>query len=99
MTTHLLLLLFFSSNGSVVPSMLIKIDTQAQIDQRQLVDFMNTTLKSGTLGKFQVDPSSVQSTGTVSIPFLHLFLSIMSFFSSFYSAFISLISLIFNLVR
>ena len=72
LTTYLLLL-FSSSNGSVVPSMLIKIDTQAQIDQRQLVDFINTTLKSGTLGKYQVDPSSVQTTGTVSIPFLHLF--------------------------
>ncbi|KAL9950782.1 hypothetical protein ACROYT_G043342 [Oculina patagonica] len=50
------------SNGSVIPSMLIKIDAEAQFDQRQLVDFMNTTVKSGTLGKYQVDPSSVQST-------------------------------------
>ena len=57
--------LFLQSNGSVVPSMLIKIDAEAQIDQRQLVAFMNNTLKSGALGKYQVDPSSVQSTGIV----------------------------------
>ena len=65
---HLITLLsfcfFLLSNGSVVPSILIKIDAEAQIDQRQLVAFMNTTLKSGALGKYQVDPSSVQSTGT-----------------------------------
>ena len=53
------------SNGSVVPSILTKIDAEAQINQRQLVAFMNTTLKSGALGKYQVDPSSVQSTGTL----------------------------------
>lgn len=70
---------FLPSNGSVVPSMLIKIDAEARIDQRQLVDFMNTTLKSGALGKYQVDPSSVQSTGTLQ-PFV-LFVCFQLLFS------------------
>ena len=43
--------------------MLIKIDAQAQISQWQLVEFMNETLKSGMLGKYQVDPTSVELTG------------------------------------
>lgn len=64
--SFLLLCFIFLSNGSVVPSILIKIDAEAQIDQRQLVAFMNTTLKSGVLGNYEVDPSSVQSTGTFS---------------------------------
>ena len=62
--SFLLLCFIFLSNGSVVPSILIKIDAEAQIDQRQLVAFMNTTLKSGALGKYEVDNSSVQCTGT-----------------------------------
>ena len=53
----------FYSNGSVIPRVLIKIDAQAQISQWQLVEFMNETLKSGMLGKYQVDPTSVESTG------------------------------------
>ena len=55
--------LCFYSNGSVIPRVLIKIDAQAQISQWQLVEFMNETLKSGMLGKYQVDPSSVELTG------------------------------------
>ena len=43
--------------------MLIKIDAQTQISQRQLVEFMNETLKSGMLGKYQADPTSIESTG------------------------------------
>ena len=55
--------LCFYSNGSVIPKVLIKIDAQAQISQWQLVEFMNETLKSGMLGKYQLDPSSVELTG------------------------------------
>ena len=55
--------LCFYSNGSVIPRVLIKIDAQAQISQWQLVEFMNETLKSGMLRKYQVDPSSVELTG------------------------------------
>ena len=55
--------LCFYSNGSVIPRVLTKIDAQAQISQWQLVEFMNETLKSGMLGKYQVDPSSVELTG------------------------------------
>ena len=55
--------LCFYSNGSVIPRVLIKIDAQAQISQWQLVEFMNETLKSSMLGKYQVDPSSVELTG------------------------------------
>ena len=55
--------LCFYSNGSFIPRVLIKIDAQAQISQWQLVEFMNETLKSGMLGKYQVDPSSVELTG------------------------------------
>ncbi|PFX22514.1 Fibroblast growth factor receptor 1 [Stylophora pistillata] len=50
------------NNGSVIPRLLIKIDAQAQISQRQLVDFMNETLRSGMLGKYHVDPTSLEST-------------------------------------
>ena len=56
-------LLCFYSNGSIIPRVLIKIDAEAQISQWQLVEFMNETLKSGMLGKYQVDPSSVELTG------------------------------------
>ena len=55
--------LCFYSNGSVIPRVLIKIDAQTQISQRQLVEFMNETLKSGMLGKYQADPTSIESTG------------------------------------
>ena len=55
--------LCFYSNGSVIPRVLIKIDAQTQISQRQLVEFMNETLKSGMLGKYQVDPTSAELTG------------------------------------
>ena len=55
--------LCFYSNGSVIPKVLIKIDAQAQISQWQLVEFMNETLKSSMLGKYQVDPTSVELTG------------------------------------
>ena len=55
--------LCFYSNGSVIPRVLIKIDAQAQISQWQLVEFMNETLKSSMLGKYQVDPTSVELTG------------------------------------
>ena len=55
--------LCFYSNGSVIPRVLIKIDAEAQISQWQLVEFMNESLKSGMLGKYQVDPSSVELTG------------------------------------
>ena len=70
---HLLTIIFcVSSNGSVIPRLLIKIDAQAQISQRQLVDFMNETLRSGMLGKYRVDPTSLQSTGInfCNFPFL-----------------------------
>lgn len=53
------------SNDSVVPTILIKIDAQAQIEQQELVGFMNTTLEGGMLGRYQVDPSSVQISGTL----------------------------------
>ena len=53
----------FYSNGSVIPRVLIKIDAQSQISQWQLVEFMNETLKSGMLGQYQVDPTSVELTG------------------------------------
>lgn len=76
--------------------MLIKIDAQAQIDQRQLVDFMNTTVKSGTLGKYQVDPSSVQSTGKVTVPFVQLFLSSCFIFTVFSSIWFSSSSIFFG---
>ena len=55
--------LCFYSNGSVIPRVLIKIDAQTQISQRQLVEFMNETLKSGMLGKYQADPTSIELTG------------------------------------
>ena len=55
--------LCFYSNGSVIPRVLIKIDAQTQISQQQLVEFMNETLKSGMLGKYQADPTSIELTG------------------------------------
>ena len=55
--------LYFYSNGSVIPRVLIKIDAQAQISQWQSVEIMNETLKSSMLGKYQVDPTSVELTG------------------------------------
>ena len=55
--------LCFYSNGSVIPRVLIKIDAQAQISQWQSVEIMNETLKSSMLGKYQVDPTSVELTG------------------------------------
>ena len=55
--------LCFYSNGSIIPRVLIKIDAQTQISQRQLVEFMNETLKTGMLGKYQADPTSIESTG------------------------------------
>ena len=55
--------LCFYSNGSVIPKVLIKIDAEAQISQWQLVEYMNETLKSSMLGKYQVDPTSVELTG------------------------------------
>ena len=62
----------FYSNGSVIPRVLIKIDAQSQISQWQLVEFMNETLKSGMLGQYQVDPTSVELTG---INFIIVFFS------------------------
>ena len=64
--------LCFYSNGSVIPRVLIKIDAQAQISQWQLVEFMNETLKSSMLGKYQVDPTSVELTG-INFAFFFLF--------------------------
>ena len=55
--------LCFYNNGSVIPKVLIKIDAEAQISQWQLVEYMNETLKSSMLGKYQVDPTSVELTG------------------------------------
>ena len=72
--------LCFYSNGSVIPRVLIKIDAQAQISQWQLVEFMNETLKSGMLGKYQVDPSSVELTGINFAIFFFLPLSPTIFF-------------------
>ncbi|KAJ7358768.1 hypothetical protein OS493_021545 [Desmophyllum pertusum] len=37
------------------------------MDQQELVGFMNSTMQSKMLGKFQVDPSSVQATAPPSI--------------------------------
>ena len=65
--------LCFYSNGSVIPKVLIKIDAQAQISQWQLVEFMNETLKSSMLGKYQVDPTSVELTG-INFAFFFFFL-------------------------
>ena len=72
--------LCFYSNGSVIPRVLIKIDAQAQISQWQLVEFMNETLKSGMLGKYQVDPSSVELTG-INFAIFFMPLSPIIFFS------------------
>ena len=62
-------------NGSVIAAMLVKIDMQAQVDQRQLLNVMNDTLSRGSLRRYQVDPSSLQLQGTL------MFYNIMEFFS------------------
>ena len=75
-------LLCFYSNGSVIPKVLIKIDAQAQISQWQLVEFMKETLKSSMLGKYQVDPTSVELKGINFAFFFFLPLSPTIFFFS-----------------
>ena len=81
--------LCFYSNGSVIPRVLIKIDAQAQISQWQLVEFMNETLKSSMLGKYQVDPSSVELTG-INFAIFFLPLSPTIFFSRLSSLFLAI---------
>ena len=71
--------LCFYNNGSVIPKVLIKIDAEAQISQWQLVEYMNETLKSSMLGKYQVDPTSVELTG-INFAFFFLPLSPTIFF-------------------
>ena len=56
-----------SSNGSVVPRMVVKMDALAQVDQRQLADFLNNSLQNGTLGNYEVDPRSVRIEGMASL--------------------------------
>ena len=56
----------FFSNGSVITSVLIKMDMQAQVGQQNLLYVMNDTLSSGTLGPYQVDPSSIGIKGASS---------------------------------
>ena len=43
--------------------MLIKVDMQAKVDHQSLFDIMNDTLRSGTLGQYQVDPRSIALKG------------------------------------
>ena len=49
--------------GSVVTSMLIKVDMQAQVDHQSLLNIMQDTLSNGSLGGYQVNSSSVVLKG------------------------------------